>query len=93
MAARGDLDTSSPYAGGGYDTKITTWSHLVSDSPSLEANIINGPTYQDQEPFSWSSSGLGDTNVHLGQPDVFKFEFEMVNADIDFVVEHDHGSQ
>jgi hypothetical protein len=24
IAARGDLDTSSPYAGGGYDTKITT---------------------------------------------------------------------
>lgn len=76
ISARGDLvdpkSGQSPSAGGGYDTKITTWSRMVKSSGSKEivnsARIINGPTAQGQPPFKWSSSGL-DTpgNMHIGQ--------------------------
>lgn len=81
ICARGDLESTSPYAGGGYDTKVTTWSRVMStgDCP-MEALVLNGPTAQDQPPFQWSTSGLGDTNSHLGMPDVFDFEFESVNS-------------
>lgn len=76
ICARGDLDANRPYGGGGYDTKITTHSKLVDKS--LQTSIINGPTSQGQKPFQWSTSGLPD--VHMGQPDLFDFEFETVSA-------------
>lgn len=87
IAARGDLDASSPYGGGGYDTKVTSASLFFGTtdekekdsaaSGKMQATIVNGPTAQDQKPFQWSSSGLPDK--HLGQPDVFDFEFELVS--------------
>ena len=44
------------------------------------ASIINGPTSQDQPMFVWSTSGLDNSeNIHLGQPDVFDFEFELID--------------
>ena len=78
ICSRGDLATS-PYAGGGYDTKVTATS-LLKDSEGrllMGANIINGPTSQGQVAFTWSTSGF--TDRHLGQPDTFQFEFESVS--------------
>jgi hypothetical protein len=82
ICARGDLeDSSNPYAGGGYDTKVATWTSLMrTDMCAMQAVVVNGPTAQDQTPFQWSTSGLGETNSHLGMPDVFDFEFESVNS-------------
>lgn len=84
ICARGDLSESSPYAGGGYDSKVTSWRmayHADSETDMEQglASIINGPTAQNQPVFVWSTSGL-DTpqNVHLGQPDAFDFEYEFI---------------
>lgn len=70
----------SPYGGGGTDSKISTWSALYKGT--LECQIINGPTTQNQTPFQWSTAGgsVAEDNSHLGQPDLFDFEFEVVNG-------------
>ena len=75
ICSRGDLDPSSPYAGGCYDTKVTSYSMMTKN---FGAEIINGPTSQGLSPFSWSTSGLSDSNDHYGQPDEYNFEFEFV---------------
>jgi hypothetical protein len=80
ICARGDLDTSTdnPYGGGGYDTKVTSVS-MVTDTAAaggMRCSIVNGPTSQGQAPFQWSTSGLDDR--HMGQPDLWEFEFEEV---------------
>lgn len=74
ICARGDLDKESPYAGGGYDTKVTSWSMFMN----MQASIVNGPTAQGQPVFTWSTSGLTDS--HVGQPDAFNFSFELVQT-------------
>jgi len=74
IAARGDLSAISPYAGGGYDTKITSDQMFFRN---LQSSVVNGPTSVDQAPFRWSTSNLTDS--HLGQPDVFDFQFEQVS--------------
>ena len=43
IAARGDLSTS-PYAGGGYDTKVTN----IAMFKAMQVSVVNGPTAQDQ---------------------------------------------
>jgi hypothetical protein len=43
IAARGDL-SADPYAGGGYDTKITNRDMFFAN----QASVVNGPTAQDQ---------------------------------------------
>ncbi|KAJ1420480.1 phospholipase B-like protein [Ochromonadaceae sp. CCMP2298] len=72
IAARGDLN-KAPYAGGGYDTKVTSGGMFVKS----QVSVVNGPTSQDQAPFRWSTSGLNDS--HVGQPDVFDFQFELIS--------------
>jgi len=72
IAARGDL-SARPYCGGGYDTKITTMTMLKE----TQISVVNGPTSQDQAPFQWSKTNF--TDVHEGQPDVFDFQFELIN--------------
>jgi len=72
IAARGDLN-ESPSAAGGYDTKVTSDKMFKA---GMQVSVVNGPTSQDQKPFTWSTSGL--TDRHVGQPDVFDFEFELV---------------
>lgn len=72
IAARGDLN-AAPYSGGGYDTKVTTVSMLKN----TQISVVNGPTAQDQAPFQWSKTNF--TDVHQGQPDVFDFQFELIN--------------
>lgn len=78
ICARGDLEPSSPSGSGGTDSKISSWSALKKGT--LEAYIINGPTSQGQKPFAWSTSGLSASYSHMGQPDLFDFEFETVYA-------------
>lgn len=85
ICSRGDL-RSSPYADGGYDTKVSSVNMLTNASNSLvmAAYIINGPTSQNLPPFVWSTSGL--TDRHVGHPDVFKFEFEYVTGQAPVIV-------
>ncbi len=78
VCARGDFDG---YAGGGYDSKVTSIGMLQSSSSSdanfslaMRVSLVNGPTAQNQPPFKWSTSGY--TDRHMGQPDVFDFAFE-----------------
>jgi hypothetical protein len=80
ISARGDLDVESPYGGGGTDTKISTWTALSKGT--LESQIVNGPTTQNQKPFRWSTAGgsVDKDNSHIGQPDLFDFEFEVVSG-------------
>jgi hypothetical protein len=80
ICARGDLDATRPSGSGGTDSKISSWSALADGS--LEAAIINGPTSQDQTPFRWSTSGIADSYVHLGQPDLFDFKFELASPSV-----------
>lgn len=94
ICSRGDLDTSSPYPGGGYDTKVSSMvmagfssnpdanaadAEVRAHSSGMTASIVNGPTSQNLPAFQWSTSGL-DTpeNPHYGQPDTFDFEFELI---------------
>lgn len=79
ICSRGDL-RSSPYADGGYDTKVSSVNMMADSKNSvlMAAYIINGPTSQNLPPFKWSSSGL--TDRHVGHPDVFSFEFEYVTG-------------
>ena len=82
ICSRGDL-RSSPVADGGYDTKVSSVNLLTSSTSNkssllIGAHIINGPTSQNLPPFQWSTSGL--TDRHVGQPDVFLFEFEYVTG-------------
>ena len=72
IAARGVL-SASPYGGGRYDTKVTSVSMLKS----TQISVVNGPTAQGQVPFQWSRTNL--TDVHEGQPDLFDFQFELIN--------------
>jgi hypothetical protein len=89
ICARGDLDSASPYPGGGYDTKVSSMimagfvqgqeHEAKAHSSGMRASIVNGPTSQNLPPFRWSTSGLDTAeNPHYGQPDTFDFEFEIV---------------
>ncbi|KAH7979244.1 hypothetical protein HPB49_008810 [Dermacentor silvarum] len=49
--------------------KRVTSSSLFS---SLEFVGVSGPTWDDQPPFQWSTSGFEDG--HVGQPDRWQFE-------------------
>lgn len=64
--------------GGGYDTKITSYTLFTNSNHPMQCMVVNGPTSQDQIPFQWSTSVLSIDNSHLGQPDIFDFEFELV---------------
>ena len=84
ICSRGDL-RSSPYADGGYDTKVSSVNLLTTPTSTprnstllMAAHIINGPTSQNLPPFQWSTSGL--TDRHVGHPDVFLFDFEYVTG-------------
>lgn len=85
ISARGDL-AAVPNGAGGYDSKITSISafrpHYLASGKQvqMQASIVNGPTAQGQKPFVWSTSTL--TDKHVGQPDVFDFEFETVSVPV-----------
>ncbi|KAL3191978.1 hypothetical protein MRX96_018098, partial [Rhipicephalus microplus] len=77
ISARTDLlDPNGQYdtplmirrAVGGIDAKVTS-NELF---PSLEFVGESGPTWRNQPPFQWSTSGLPGS--HLGQPDKWQFK-------------------
>jgi hypothetical protein len=39
----------------------------------LAAVVQSGPTYDNQAPFTWSTSPFADTVPHVGQPDTWAF--------------------
>lgn len=53
---------------GGTDAKILSSQLFKND----EVVAVSGPTWDQQPPFKWSTSGYGKTP--LGQPDEFKFD-------------------
>jgi hypothetical protein len=74
IAARGDLDKSSPNPNGAVDAKVTNRC-LVR---KLQCNAISGPTAATQKPFKWtddSGKELYPGMPHQGQPDFWNFDW------------------
>ena len=70
ICSRGDLDPKNPRPGGCYDSKVTNYAL----AKRLAADIVNGPTAQNQPAFSWTPEF--NSTSHLGQPHTFDFAFE-----------------
>eukprot|EP00484_Ammonia_sp_Unknown_P028596 CAMPEP_0197037422 /NCGR_PEP_ID=MMETSP1384-20130603/14642_1 /TAXON_ID=29189 /ORGANISM="Ammonia sp." /LENGTH=534 /DNA_ID=CAMNT_0042467725 /DNA_START=20 /DNA_END=1621 /DNA_ORIENTATION=- len=72
ICSRGDLLPASedPSPFGCYDTKVANLSMILS----MQASVINGPTYDDLPPFDWSDWPQY-ANVHNGIPDLMKFDW------------------
>jgi hypothetical protein len=54
---------------GGIDVKITT----AEMSKKLEMLIVSSPSYEQQQPFQWSTTKLPKTIRHEGHPDKWAF--------------------
>jgi hypothetical protein len=81
ISARYDLRTTSPKTYGGVDTKVSSFSLIrggIETHKTPFTSAQSGPTYDQQKPFVWSTSGF-DEQIHLGQPDVFNFDFVDIN--------------
>jgi hypothetical protein len=80
ISSRKDLKASGASAGGGIDSKVTSFMRmkqsLKCDKEDCKSLVLAeaGPTHDDQVPFQWSTSPWND-RVHLGQPDIFDFEY------------------
>lgn len=76
ISSRYDLRTSSPKTYGGVDTKVTSYSRVMGHLQEGEGYVSGqvGPTHDDLPPFQWSTSPFAN-EVHLGQPDLFNFDF------------------
>ncbi len=80
IAARADLrsSTTSPStakASGAIDAKTTSYKNVMGGLGGV-ADAVNGPTFDnvDTPVFRWSGSAF-ENQTHLGQPDVFNFNF------------------
>jgi hypothetical protein len=71
ISSRFDLEKTNPAASGGIDTKVT--SHQLIKQMVFEA--INGPTYQQQPVFEWTTQFH---DMHVGQPNRFDFPFVLM---------------
>jgi hypothetical protein len=86
ICSRKDLRTGSLKAGtnGGIDAKVSSYSRIVSaktESPLPLATAVSGPPHDDSGALPvwvWSESSFS-SQVHLGQPD--KFDFDYVEMD------------
>lgn len=80
ISARYDLRSDSPRTYGGVDSKVTSYNRVMKHTAANEgyASAESGPTHNNLKPFVWSTSGF-DGQVHLGQPDVFNFDFVEMN--------------
>ena len=77
ICSRGDLGKDKHrFAGGCYDTKVTNYAmHKL-----MQSEAINGPTTHGGLPaFKWSE--WNGTNSHQGLPDVYDFEFELMDPE------------
>eukprot|EP01084_Bolivina_argentea_P255919 430647_1 len=77
ICARGDLsppnENPSPY--GCYDTKVSNLSMILN----MQAQVINGPTYDDLPPFDWSNWPQYKS-VHNGIPDLMKWDWQWMQS-------------
>lgn len=85
ISMRGDLNDPNgiyPVAGwglrnhAGLDVKLTSYTLYKRD---MSANIISGPTYDQQPAFVFSKSPFSDL-PHLGLPDEWKFPWYEINS-------------
>jgi len=74
VCARGDLAKEGAIPKGCYDTKVTSYS-MAWD---LEAEVVGGPTAQEQPAFQWEPT-FGEF-AHRGMPNRFDFTFERMSA-------------
>jgi len=91
IAARFDLSNDDPipnlnffYRGawGAYDVKVTGAAWMLNDRSTeagredlMRVSVINGPTHETQEPFSWLDPEWAEYTSHEGLPDVYDFDF------------------
>eukprot|EP01086_Lenisia_limosa_P015701 TRINITY_DN5198_c0_g1_i1.p1 TRINITY_DN5198_c0_g1~~TRINITY_DN5198_c0_g1_i1.p1 ORF type:complete len:555 (-),score=142.75 TRINITY_DN5198_c0_g1_i1:46-1611(-) len=71
IASRGDLSTEKKRGFGAIDAKFTN-SYMAEDMMSWAAM---GPTWDDQEPFSWSQDADIAKQPHHGHPNEFQYEW------------------
>lgn len=78
ISARNDLNPKNgtyPFGALGHrshagtDAKVTSLDMFAN----MEFLAINGPTYDQQPVFKWSTSDFENDTAHFGHPDVFKF--------------------
>jgi len=81
IAARGDLDTSSPNPNGAVDSKVTNRCLAAL----LRCDAISGPTAQSQKPFRWTDAASGAElypgTPHDGLPDAWNFDWVRMTPD------------
>jgi len=68
IMARSDL-SPTPSTFGAIDSKTTTWTRALY---RMSCDAMNGPTHQQQPPFSWT--GVFKDFTHEGQPELFDFD-------------------
>lgn len=77
ISSRYDLTSSGTGSSfGGTDSKITSYTR-VATPVGIAQGLVSaqcGPTHDNQKPFQWSGTPF-NSQVHLGQPDVFNFTF------------------
>lgn len=69
ISARNDLKRH-PYAEGGYDSKMSSWRHVMQERTSFARA---GPTHDDLAPFCWGDKLARMT--HEGHPHCFNFSW------------------
>lgn len=60
----------APQAFGGIDTKLANYDMIRALTSSIQA----GPTYDNLEPFTWSTNAFANTS-HFGMPVNFQFDW------------------
>eukprot|EP01084_Bolivina_argentea_P095043 170870_1 len=79
ICSRGDLllsdENAAPF--GCYDTKVSNLSMILN----MQAEVINGPTYDDLPPFDWRDWPQYK-DVHNGIPDVMKFDWQWMQSEL-----------
>lgn len=82
ICSRGDLSHTHPVPAGCTDAKVSSYSLAMERG----SEVINGPpragevpgySWTDVAPFSWDASPLKHV-MHRGQPDMFKFTYEVM---------------
>jgi len=71
VAARCDLDPTSPDTSGAYDAKVTSHKLFLK----MQAWGTSGPTHQHQPVFVWNGPGV-PWGSHLGQPNRYDFSWQ-----------------
>lgn len=78
VASRADLRTTKAAAFGAVDAKVTSLSLLDSDFAVL---AINGPTHQEQAPFTFLDPRWANT-TRVGVADTFDFDWVTVRPSL-----------